>query len=57
MIWVDSNVPKKYRGFCRSLYLGDPINVLKKHNGSGYLKLKDMGIEDYGELFANNENE
>ena len=57
MIWVDSNVPKKYRGFCRSLYLGDPINVLKKHNGSGYLKLKDMGIEDYGKLFANNENE
>ena len=57
MIWVDSNVPKKYRGFCRSLYLGDPINVLKKHNGSGYLKLKDMGIEDYGKLFVNNENE
>lgn len=29
MIWVAKNVPKKYRGFCRELYYGKEINVIK----------------------------
>lgn len=56
MIWVDSNVPKKYRGFCKSLYLGKPINVIRKHDNSGYLKLKDMGVEDYKKVFTEEED-
>jgi RNA ligase len=45
MIWVDSNVPKKYRGYCRELYLGKTINVIKSGNEKqpSYKKLKDMG--------------
>lgn len=52
MIWVDENVPKKYRGFCRELYYGKEINVIKKsdHGNPKYLKLKDMGVEDYNNL-------
>lgn len=59
MIWVDKNVPKKYRGFCRELYYGERINVLKKNSKSNakYLKLKDMGVTDYSKLFLENENE
>lgn len=59
MIWVDKNVPKKYRGFCRELYYGERINVLKKNSkgNAKYLKLKDMGITEYSKLFLENENE
>lgn len=56
MIWVDANIPRKYRGFCKSLYLGKPINVIKKHDNSGYLKLKDMGVEDYNKVFTEEED-
>lgn len=53
MIWVDKNVPKKYRGFCRELYYGKEINVIKfcKYGSPKYLKLKDMGVTDYSALF------
>lgn len=54
MIWVDKNVPKKYRRYCRELYLGETINVIKSHTAgnSKYLKLKDMGVSDYSEIFS-----
>lgn len=53
MIWVDKNVPKKYRGFCKELYYGKEINVIKfcKYGAPKYLKLKDMGVTDYSALF------
>lgn len=53
MIWVDKNVPKKYRGFCKELYYGKKINVIKfcKYGSPKYLKLKDMGVTDYSALF------
>lgn len=53
MIWVTKNVPKKYRGFCRELYYGKEINVIKfcKYGAPKYLKLKDMGVTDYNVLF------
>lgn len=53
MIWVAKNVPKKYRGFCRELYYGKEINVIKfcKYGAPKYLKLKDMGVTDYNVLF------
>ena len=43
MIWVSENVDKEIQGFVRCIYLGKKYNVLKR--GSGYLKLKDMGVE------------
>ena len=54
MIWADKNVPKMYRGYCKDLYFGKPINVLKTHDfGSPkYLKLKDMGVSDYSNIFT-----
>jgi hypothetical protein len=53
MVWVDSNVPKKYRGYCKELYLGKKINVIKSGNEKQpkYKKLKDMGVEDYNIIF------
>ena len=47
MLWVDENVDKEIQGYVRCKYLGKSFNVLKK--SSGYLKLKDMGVEDYKE--------
>ncbi len=54
MIWIDKNVPKKYRGYCKSLYLGKPFNVIKSNESGNpkYLKLKDMGISNYTDIFA-----
>lgn len=57
MIWIDRNVPKKFRGFCRELYFGKEINVIK-FNQSGdpkYLKLNQMGVNDYSTLFTQEE--
>lgn len=57
MIWINENVPKKYRGFCRELYFGKEINVIK-FNQSGdpkYLKLNQMGVNDYSTLFTQEE--
>lgn len=58
MIWVAKNVPKKYRGFCRELYYGKEINVIKfcKYGAPKYLKLKDMGVTDYNVLFLEDED-
>jgi hypothetical protein len=54
MVWIDENVPKKYRGYCKELYLGKKINVIKSGNEKQpcYKKLKDMGVEDYSKIFA-----
>lgn len=59
MIWVDKNVPKKYRGYCRELYLGKVINVIKSHNEGNpkYLKLKDMGVSDYSKIFIQEDDD
>lgn len=59
MIWIDRNVPKKFRGFCRELYFGKEINVIK-FNQSGnpkYLKLNQMGVNDYSTLFTQEEKD
>ena len=48
MIWVTENVDRSIQGYVRNKYLGKPYNVLKK--GERYLKLKEMGIEDYKEF-------
>ena len=50
MVWVNSNVEHKLRGYVRMKYLGKPYNVLKK--STGYLKLKDMGVTDYKEVLS-----
>lgn len=57
MIWTDKNVPNKYRGFCKELYLGKKINVIKrdKYGDPKYLKLVDMGVKDYSKIFKENE--
>ena len=59
MIWIDKNVPKKFRGFCKELYYGKKINVIKmcQYGAPKYLKLKDMGVADYNSLFLEDEDE
>ena len=49
MIWVTENVPKEIQGYLRCKYRGEPYNVLKGRNR--YLKLNEMGVEKYDELF------
>lgn len=53
MIWVTNNVPKEYQGYCRAMYLGQEINVIKSGNEKAphYKKLKDMGVTDYNSIF------
>ena len=53
MIYVSENVPREYQGYCRELYFGNKINVIKSGSDKcpHYKKLKDMGIEDYEEIF------
>ena len=59
MIWIDKNIPKKYKGYCKDLYVGKSINVLKTHEGGSpkYLKLKDMGVSDYSKIFTEETND
>lgn len=53
MIFVSQNVPKEYQGYCREMYLGHNINVIKSGNEKcpHYKRLKDMGILNYSEIF------
>lgn len=54
MLHVDRNVPKQYKGYCRDMYYGKDFNVIKSHEETQcphYKKLKDMGVENYNELF------
>lgn len=50
MIWVTNNVSREIQGFVRNKYLGKSYNVLKRGD-TGYLRLKDMGVEEYQEVF------
>ena len=54
MIYVAENIPKKYQGYCRKLYFGHEINVIKSGNDKcpHYKRLKDMGVEDYTKIFT-----
>lgn len=53
MNYVTQHVPKKYQHFCRDLYIGRKINVLKSGSKESphYKKLNEMGIDDYSKLF------
>ena len=54
MLYVDRNVPKQYKGYCRDMYYGKDFNVIKSYRETQcphYKKLKDMGVENYNELF------
>ena len=59
MIWVADNVPKEYQGYCRSLYFGNKINVIKSGNKKAphYKRLKDMGIDNYSSVFTQEEDD
>lgn len=52
MIWIDNNVPKEYRGYVKSRYLGKDFNILKK-KGEGYKKVSDLGFpKEISEKFS-----
>ena len=53
MVWVNENVDRKLQGYVRNRYLGREVNVLKRRNG--YIKLKEMGVEDYSRFFKEEE--
>lgn len=50
MVWVDQNVPREKRGYVRAKYLGHKYNLIKTDSGK-YLKLKDMGVENYADIY------
>ena len=53
MIFIDKYVPQNIKAYCREMYLGKPINYIKSSNDKcpRYKKLKEMGIENYTDLF------
>jgi hypothetical protein len=54
MIYIAENVPKNLQSYCREIYLGHDVNYIKSHSNTrcpSYKKLKDMGVENYTELF------
>ena len=57
MIWVENNVPKKYKGYVKNKYFGISNNYIKygSKDSPAYKKLKDMGIPDYKSIFDNTE--
>lgn len=59
MMYVATSVPKDYQGYCRQLYFGNKINVIKSGNEKSphYKRLKDMGIDNYSILFEEEDNE
>ena len=59
MIWAESNVPKKYKGYVRNKYLGIENNYVKygSEKCPAYKKLKEMGISDYKAIFKESEIE
>jgi hypothetical protein len=54
MIYINTNIPQKYKGFVIQMYKGNKINYIKNSSGR-YTKLKEMGIneENYADLFKN----
>ena len=59
MMYVATSVPKDYQGYCRQLYFGNKINIIKGGNEKSphYKRLKDMGIDNYSVLFEEEDNE
>lgn len=59
MIYISENAPKEYQGYCREMYFGHQINVIKSGNEKcpHYKRLKDMGIPDYSEIFREEEED
>lgn len=59
MIWAESNVPKKYKGYVRNKYLGIENNYVKygSEKCPAYKKLKEMGVSDYKAIFEESEIE
>lgn len=59
MLYVSENVPQEYQSYCRELYFGNNVNVIKSGSEKSphYKKLKDMGIDDYTKFFEENDNE
>jgi len=54
MIFVDKYVPQELKSYCRDMYYGKDINYIKSSANTKcprYKKLKEMGIENYSELF------
>lgn len=52
MIWIDNNVPKNYRSYCKYKYLNKEFNVLKSNDGDPhYKKLKELGVQNYTDIF------
>lgn len=54
MIWVDTNVDEEFNTYLKKMYLGKPIDFIKKGNEKtpSYKTLKEMGIVDnYSTLF------
>ena len=48
MLYISKNVPREYQGYCRELYFGKKINVIKSGSDKcpHYKKWKDMVTED-----------
>lgn len=45
MIWVEKNVPKIYRGFCREKFLGKKYNLIKTHDKEPrYKKMSELKL-------------
>lgn len=59
MVYVSNNIPKKYQAYCRELYFGREINVVRSGNDKQphYKKLKDMGVKNYSIIFTQEEND
>lgn len=54
MIYISKNIPRECQGYCRELYFGNEINVIKSGNEKcpHYKRLKDMGVIDYSKIFT-----
>lgn len=54
MVYTNNNAPKHLQTYIRQLYLGHEVNYIKSHSNTKcphYKKLNEMGIENYTELF------
>lgn len=59
MIWIDNNIPNKFKGYVRNKYLGIENNYIKygSEKCPGYRKLNEMGVTDYKSIFDESEDE
>ena len=58
MIWIDTNVPRLFRGYVVSMYKGKDVNYVRSTSGR-YKKLNEMGVNssEYKDLFVNDESD